>query len=102
MDRYEKYPIRLRWKGRVVAGFRRMSDSQPGEAITLERGVTHDPGFDQWAKASQEPEELTLEREDEDELALHRCVVLNYETTPGGTETVQIDRLGLEPKILPA
>lgn len=72
-DPYKNFKFRLKWDGKYVAGVSKVSalkrttevvehreggDSSsprrsPGqskfEAITLERGVTHDPAFEQWA-----------------------------------------------------
>lgn len=72
-DPYKNFKFRLRWDGRYVAGVSKVSPlkrttevvrhreggdpstsrKSPGrtefEAITLERGVTHDPEFDRWA-----------------------------------------------------
>jgi phage tail-like protein len=72
-DPYKNFKFRVRWDGRVVAGVSKVgslkrttevvkhreggdpssSRKSPGrtefEAITLERGVTHDPDFEQWA-----------------------------------------------------
>jgi phage tail-like protein len=72
-DPYKNFKFRVRWDGRVVAGISKVgalkrttevvkhreggdpstSRKSPGrteyEAITLERGVTHDPDFEQWA-----------------------------------------------------
>ena len=72
-DPYKNFKFRLRWDGRYVAGVCKVSPlkrttevvrhreggdpstsrKSPGrtefEAITLERGVTHDPEFDKWA-----------------------------------------------------
>ena len=72
-DPYKNFKFRVKWDGRYVAGFSRVgafkrsseagthresgdpgpSHRPPGpakhEAITLERGVTHDPEFEQWA-----------------------------------------------------
>lgn len=71
---YKNYKFQIRWHGKVVAGFGKVSsfDKRTGkgshrgsanasprnkgsgrteyDAITLERGVTVDTGFDQWAK----------------------------------------------------
>lgn len=73
LDPYEKFKFRVKWEGRCVAGISKVSGlqrttevvkhregSDPGtrrkspgrtgyEAITLERGVTHDIAFAQWA-----------------------------------------------------
>lgn len=69
-DPYKHFKFRVTWQGRSVAGFHRMgaldrpagagADGEPVRApqlpghsryprITLERGVTHDPGFQKWA-----------------------------------------------------
>ncbi|MFC3549750.1 phage tail protein [Lysobacter cavernae] len=72
-DPYKDFKFRVKWDGRYVAGVHRISAlrrtteviehreggdpsssrKSPGrteyEAITLERGLTHDPEFEQWA-----------------------------------------------------
>ena len=72
-DPYKNFKFRLKWDGRYVAGVSKVgalkrttevvkhrdggdpssSRKSPGrteyEAITLERGVTHDPEFEKWA-----------------------------------------------------
>lgn len=72
-DPYKNFKFRLKWDGRYVAGISKVSAlkrttevvkhrsggdpstsrKSPGrsefEAITLERGVTHDPDFEAWA-----------------------------------------------------
>jgi phage tail-like protein len=72
-DPYKNFKFRVKWDGKPVAGVSKMSAlkrttevvkhreggdpsssrKSPGrteyEAITLERGVTHDPDFDAWA-----------------------------------------------------
>ena len=73
LDPYKNFKFRIKWDGRFVAGVSRVSalirttevlewreggdpstpHKSPGistfEAITLERGVTQDPSFEQWA-----------------------------------------------------
>jgi len=73
-DPYKNFKFRIRWDGKVVAGVSKVSALKqstepvthreggdpstsrvtPGawkfEPITLERGVTHDPEFENWAK----------------------------------------------------
>jgi phage tail-like protein len=73
VDPYKNFKFRLKWDGKFVAGISKMSPlkrttevirhreggdpssshKSPGrtefEAITLERGVTYDPNFEQWA-----------------------------------------------------
>ncbi len=72
-DPYKNFKFRIRWDGRYVAGVSKVGAlsrstevvehreggdpstvrKSPGqtkyEAVTLERGVTHDPEFEQWA-----------------------------------------------------
>ncbi len=72
-DPYKNFKFRLKWDGKYVAGISKVSSlkrttevvkhreggdpsttrKSPGrteyDAITLERGVTHDPEFEQWA-----------------------------------------------------
>src|SRR5260370_35259272 len=72
-DPYKNFKFRVKWDGRYVAGLSKVSAlkrttevvehreggdpstgrKSPGrtkyEAITLERGVTHDPEFERWA-----------------------------------------------------
>jgi len=72
-DPYKNFKFRLHWDGRVIAGISRVSGlrrtteviehreggdpstsrKSPGrteyEAITIERGVSHDPEFERWA-----------------------------------------------------
>ena len=74
MDPYKNFKFRIKWDGKYVAGVSKMSAlkrttevvkhrtggdpsssrKSPGrteyEAITLERGVTHDPEFEDWAQ----------------------------------------------------
>lgn len=88
-DPYKNFKFRVRWDGRVVAGISKVgalkrttevvkhreggdpstSRKSPGrtefEAITLERGVTHDTDFEKWANkvwnmGSQPPSEVSL------------------------------------------
>lgn len=72
-DPYKNFSFKVRWDGEYVAGFSKVSALKrttgvvkyrsggdpshvhlaPGQvgfdAVTLERGVTHDPAFEQWA-----------------------------------------------------
>jgi phage tail-like protein len=72
-DPYKSYNFRVKWDGQYVAGLSKMGAlkrtttpvvhreggdptherKSPGkttyDAVTLERGVTHDPNFEQWA-----------------------------------------------------
>ncbi len=76
LDPYKNFKFRVKWDGKVVAAVSKVgalkrttevvkhrdggdvssSRKSPGrteyEAITLERGVTHDPEFEKWAKLS--------------------------------------------------
>lgn len=86
-DPYRSHRFRLKWDGKYVAGFSNVSalsrnthgvkhrsrgDSSvprqiPGQsdyaAITLERGVTHDPAFEQWANKVWDHHNSTLDDE---------------------------------------
>jgi phage tail-like protein len=141
-DPYKNFKFRLKWDGKVVAGASKVSTlkrtaeraKRPGdgdlssghkspgrteyEAITLERGVTHDPVFEQWAnKGSQYSalpgsgtalanfrKELTLEVYNETgELAIayhiHRCWVSEFQALPAldaSANAVAIERLKIE------
>ena len=122
-DPYKNFKFRIKWDGRYVAGvskvgaLRRSTDlvehreggdpstnrKSPGrtkyEAITLERGVTHDTEFERWANmvhpyagdAAMDlvnyKQELTLEVMDEKGLValryfLHRCWVSEFVAVP--------------------
>jgi len=74
LDPYKNFKFRVKWDGRYVAGISKVSalkrmtevvkhrdgadlstsHKSPGrteyEAITMERGVTHDPEFENWAR----------------------------------------------------
>ena len=76
-DPYQKFKFRVKWDGRYVAGFSKVSAltrsnevvehreggdrnstrKSPGptryDAITLEHGVTHDPEFERWADTAR-------------------------------------------------
>ena len=78
IDPYKNYKFQLMWDGRVVAGVSKISAlkrstevvkhreagdnstdrKSPGrttyEAVTLERGLTHDPEFEKWANLVHE------------------------------------------------
>lgn len=47
VDPYRNFKFRISWDGRYVAGASNMSGFD-GKAITLERGITHDPEFERW------------------------------------------------------
>jgi len=119
-DPYRNYTFRVKWDGRVVAGvsqvsalkrttevveYREGADAgttrkMPGriqhEAITLERGISHDSDFESWASqvmgdeapASQFRKEVRIEVYDEaGQLALaydvHRCWPSEYVALSG-------------------
>ncbi|QMV20377.1 phage tail protein [Granulicella sp. 5B5] len=69
-DPYKNFKFRLKWDGVSVAGFNQVSLPAPStpapetlkspgrtkyEAITLERGVTYDTGFQNWALTPPAP-----------------------------------------------
>lgn len=84
-DPYRSHKFRLKWDGKYVAGVskvsalsrstkvvahrsggdpgvqRRMPGQSEYAAITLERGVTHDPAFEQWANKVWDYHNTTLD-----------------------------------------
>ena len=141
-DPYRGFRFRAKWSGKVVAGLSKMSALKPTselvdyraggdpstshkspgrtkyEAITLERGVTLDPGFDSWASSVWRygaalgsdvslpnfRKDLYLERLDEAGQTVviykvHRCWVSEYQALPdldAGVNVVAIQHLKLE------
>lgn len=141
-DPYKNFKFRLKWDGRHVAGISKVSAlkrttemvehreggdpsstrKSPGitkyEAITLERGVTHDPTFEQWANKvwrignglgrevslKDFRKDITLEVYNEaGQLAiaykLYRCWVAEYQALPeldANANAVAIESLKLE------
>jgi phage tail-like protein len=141
-DPYKNFKFRVRWDGRYVAGISKVgalkrstelvehreggdpstSRKSPGrtkfEAITLERGVTHDVAFEQWAnkvwnygaRLGKEVSlkdfrrDITLEIYNEaGQLALaykvYRCWVSDYQALPdldANANAVAIQTLKLE------
>lgn len=137
-DPYKSYMFRVRWDGEYVAGLSKMSAlrrttepvthrvggdpshqrKSPGtstfEAVTLERGVTHDPAFEDWAKlvhSLESPMSLRNFRKDvivdvfneANQLALSyqllRCWVSEYQALPeldANTNAVAIETIKIE------
>ena len=141
-DPYKKFKFRLKWDGKYVAGVSKVSAlkrttevvehreggdpstsrKSPGitrfDAITLERGVTHDPAFEEWADkvwslgASPGAEvslkdfrkDIVLEFYNEaGQLTLaykiHRCWVSEYQALPdldANANSVAIEHIKLE------
>jgi phage tail-like protein len=141
-DPYKNFKFRIRWDGKVVAGVSKVgglkrttevvkhregadpnsSRKSPGrteyEAITLERGVTHDPEFEKWAskiwqlRSGPESEvslkdfrkDITIELLNEaGQLAIaynvYRCWVSEYQALPdldANANAVAIQHLKLE------
>jgi phage tail-like protein len=123
-DPYRNFKFRIRWNGRTVAAFRKASgltraeqnqqeraageaagqfksrDWTAYEAITFERGVTHDPEFEQWANSLVDNysapggvslrdlrRDLGIEQIDESgqptlTLKVYRCWVSDYQAMP--------------------
>jgi phage tail-like protein len=123
VDPYKSFKFRIRWDGRVVAGFSKVSalkqstevvthreGGDPSSArvtpsiwkfapITLERGVTHDPEFENWSKkiwnVKGDPaisledfrKDITFELLDEQGVVaiafkVYRCFVSEYQALP--------------------
>ncbi len=137
-DPYKSYMFRVRWDGEYVAGLSKMSAlrrttepvthrvggdpshqrKSPGtstfEAVTLERGVTHDTAFADWAElvhSLENPISLASFRKDiivdvfneANQLALSyqlfRCWVSEYQALPeldANTNAIAIETLKLE------
>jgi phage tail-like protein len=50
-DPYKSFRFRVKFDGKIVAGISKMhTGGEKSEPITLERGVTHDAGFENWAR----------------------------------------------------
>ena len=103
-DPYKNFKFRLAWEGRVVAGVSNVSGlplaskdaiKLPGyqkyENITLERGVIHDSGFQNWlngtAKSGLTSADLVLEIHNEagrlvSSWTLYNCSVSQLEGAP--------------------
>lgn len=149
VDPYKNFKFLVRWNGKIVAGVSKVSNltrttqvvshreggdpstvhKSPGQseyqAITLERGVTHDPEFDKWAnkvwnyKGAQTPpdtrtkevslidfrKEITIELLNEAgqkaiAYKVYRCWVSEYQALPdldaNGTAAVAIQHIKLE------
>ena len=137
-DPYKSYMFRVKWDGQYVAGLSKMSAlkrstapvvhreggdpsterKSPGkttyDAVTLERGVTHDPAFEDWANlvhSLESPMSLKNFRKDvivdvfnesgQKVLSYHlvRCWVSEYQALPqldAGGAAVAIQTLKLE------
>ena len=142
VDPYKTFKFRVKWDGQVIAGVSRVSGlkrttevvdhrtggdpssvrKSPGrteyEAITLERGITHDTAFEDWAKLVWERgaglgAEMSLKHFRKD-LAIellneagqivfayrvYRCWVSRYEALPeldANADAVAIERITLE------
>jgi len=116
-DPYKNFKFRLKWNGRTVAGFHNASalsrEHSRYEPITLERGVTHDVEFEQWAARSskskgdgQTAPSINVAIEAYNEAGqvtlaykLYRCRASSYQALPeldAGSNAVAIDSLKLE------
>jgi phage tail-like protein len=142
VDPYKTFKFRVKWDGQVIAGVSRVSGlkrttevvdhrtggdpssvrKSPGrteyEAITLERGITHDTAFEDWAKlvwerGAGQGAEMSLKHFRKD-LAIellneagqivfayrvYRCWVSRYEALPeldANADAVAIERITLE------
>jgi len=136
-DPYKNFKFRVKWDGRYVAGVSKVSGlkrttevithreggdpsssrKSPGrtayDAITIERGVTHDPEFEKWATDSSLGAEASLKDFRKDilleiynetgQLALaykiFRCGVSEYQVLPvldANANAVAIEHIKLE------
>jgi phage tail-like protein len=141
-DPYKNFKFRVKWDGKYVAGVSKVSmlkrttevvkhregadpsssRKSPGrtefDAVTLERGVTHDPAFEQWASrvwnfGAGLGSEVSLANFRKDILIelcneagqtvltykVYRCWVSEYQATPdldGNANAVAIQHIKLE------
>jgi phage tail-like protein len=119
-DPYKNFKFRVKWEGRYVAGVskvstlkrtnRTSSNRANYDAVTLERGVTHDPDFEKWAsKGKGRRKNVMVEvYNDAGKLAtsyqIHRCRVSEYQSLPdldananaGAIETIKLENEGWE------
>jgi phage tail-like protein len=143
VDPYKNFKFRVKWAGTYVAGISKVSlltrttevvkhreggDPSTGrksprrteyEAIILERGVTHDPAFQQWANQVWDNEDAPIRNADQEDdfrkdviidcfdeagqkvtsYHIYRCWVSEYEVLPdpdANAGTVIIQRIKLE------
>jgi phage tail-like protein len=124
-DPYKNFKFRVAIQGRYLAGFSKMAinlnvanepprspgtEKLPGrikyEAITLERGVTHDSSFSQWAgqaPGNQQPRDLVVDTFNEtgQKSTTHQltgCLVAEYQSLPdldGGANSISIEHIKL-------
>jgi phage tail-like protein len=137
-DPYKAFMFRVKWDGEYVAGLSKMSPlkrttdpvvhreggdpsherKSPGktkyDAVTLERGVTHDPKFEQWANLVHSLKDPISLRNFRKDLALdvfneagqkvlsyhlYRCWVSDYTAMPqldSGNAAVAIESIKVE------
>jgi len=90
---YPNFRYRIKWRGRYVAGVAEAialdGRKSPYEPVTLERGVTHDPDFEQWASqgAFAPASDVRIDVHDEAggfvrAYAVHRCRPSEYQALP--------------------
>ena len=116
-DPYRNFKFRISWDGRYVAGASKMSGFDR-KAITLERGITHDPEFERWTHGVEAFEadpgrefsleairrDLVVEVCDESGVPalayrIRRCWVSEYQSMPdldANANAVAIERLTLQ------
>ena len=116
-DPYRNFKFRLSWDGRCVAAASKMSGFDR-KAITLERGVTHDPEFERWTNGveafdADPAREFSLEEIRRDLIVevcdesgvpalayrIRRCWVSDYQSVPdldANANAVAIERLTLQ------
>jgi phage tail-like protein len=93
---YKNFKLRTKWHGRIVAGFHQAfslpHEQSRYEPVTLERGITHDAEFEEWAARSSiepklPPTDIVIGIYNEaGQLALayklHRCRTSSYQALP--------------------
>ena len=116
-DPYRNFKFRISWDGRCVAGASKMSGFDR-KAITLERGITHDPEFERWTHGleafdADPARELSMEEIRRDLIVevcdesgtpalayrIRRCWVSEYQSVPdldANANAVTLEKLTLQ------
>ncbi len=112
-DPYKNFKFRITWEGRPVAGFTKAAVPRwrfLRQAVTLERGLTRDVEFEEWASKTyrrhggDSRSDVVVEERDESgrlrrAYKLLRCWVSEYQALPdldAGANAVEIEHLKLE------
>ena len=106
-DPYKNFRFLLKWDGKSVAGFSHVSGfEKTSHLITLERGVTQDIEFEQWASLRDFRKDLVIElRNEAGEKAIaytvRGCLVSDFQAMPdpgsrANALTIEVIQLEIE------